>query len=127
MKNENLIHVKLEYDEALQAKRDILLSEINLLRITSIIKKYHLLRSEELKTKLKIYRRIKEVNANIKKLQMTLPELKIPKILKNEYEQDEREIEEVERKEEQKKESPYDENLEIQLQQIKEKLKAIGR
>jgi len=124
MKNENLIHVKLEYGEALQARRDILLSEINLLRIFSIIKKYHLFRSEELKTKLKIYRRIKEIKSDINKLQITLPELKIPRRLKEEQEE---EVKETEKSIRQIKESPYDENLETQLQQIKEKLNSIGR
>ena len=33
MTNENLIHVKLEYEEALLAKKDVLASEINLLKI----------------------------------------------------------------------------------------------
>ena len=127
MKNENLIHVKLEYGEALKARRDILLSEMNLLRIAKIIQKYHLLRSEELITKLKIYRTIKEINTNIKKLQVTLPELKIPKIIKNEHEEEKEEIEEIENKVKRTKESPYDENLEFQLQEIQEKLKSIGR
>ena len=54
MKNENLIHVKLEYGEALQARRDILLSEINLLRIVSIIKKYHLMKYIYFQSKFKL-------------------------------------------------------------------------
>ena len=127
MKNENLIHVKLEYGEALKARRDILLSEMNLLRIIKIMQKYHLLRSEELKTKLKVYRKIKEINTNIKKLQTTLPELKIPKILKSEDSEEEEEIEGIENRIKGTKESPYDENLEAQLQEIQEKLKSIGR
>ncbi|GAI84149.1 unnamed protein product, partial [marine sediment metagenome] len=55
MSSENLIHVKLEYDEALQSKKDILSSEISLLRIAKAIKKHRLLRSDELKTKAKLY------------------------------------------------------------------------
>ena len=45
MKNENLIHVKLEYGEALQSKKDVLSSEMNLLRIAGIIKKYRIFSS----------------------------------------------------------------------------------
>lgn len=119
MKNENLIHVKLEYEEALQSKRDVLSSEMNLLRIAKTIKNYHLLRTEELKIKSKLYRRIKEVIANIKKMQITLPTLKIPEILKKD-----KEVEEP--KKVQVKEKQYDDSLESQLQEIQEKLKSIG-
>lgn len=125
MKNENLIHVKLEHKEALQSKKDILSSEMNLLRILQIIKKYHWLRSEELQLKLKFNKKIKEMVANIKKLQKTLPELQIPSILKKEYngiktEKIEMEIEET-------GDSPYDKNLEQQLLEIQEKLKSISK
>jgi len=82
MKNENLIHVKFEYEEACQSKKDILSLEMNLLKILRAIKKYHPLRSEELKTKSKLHRKIKEVITNIGKLQTILPRLKIPEILR---------------------------------------------
>lgn len=120
MKNENLIHVKLEYGEALQSKRDILSSEMNLLRITKMIKKYRLLRLEELKIKLKLYRKIKEIITNIKKMQITLPKLEIPKILKKD-----KEIEEPDKLP--IKEREYDESLESQLQEIQDKLNLLQK
>jgi hypothetical protein len=119
MKNENLIHVKLEYDEALQSKREVLSSEMNLLRIAKTIKNYHILRSNELKRKLKLYRKIREIITSIKNIQITLPELKIPEILKKD-----KEIEEP--KKVQVKERQYDDSLESQLQEIQDKLKSIG-
>ncbi len=120
MKNENLIHVKLEYGEALQSKKDILLSEMNLLKITRIIKEYRLLRLEELKIKLKLYREIKETLTNIRKMQTALPKLEIPEILKKD-----KEIEEPDKLP--IREKVYDEGIESQLQEIQEKLKSIGR
>jgi len=120
MKNENLIHVKLEYGEALQSKRDVLSSEMSLLRIAKTIKNYHILRTEELKTKSKLHRRLKEIITNVKKMQTTLPKLKIPEILKKD-----REIEEP--KKVQVKKKQYDDSLESQLQEIQDKLKSIGR
>ena len=55
MKEENLINVKLEYGEALQSKKDILTSEMNLLRIAKALKNYHILRTKELKSKSKLH------------------------------------------------------------------------
>jgi hypothetical protein len=124
MKNENLIHIKLEHMEALQSKKDILSSEMNLLRILQIIKKYHELRSEELQLKLKLNRKAKEMISNIKKLQKIFPELEIPTILKKEDTEikieEETKIKEIE-------ENPYDQNLELQLFEIQEKLKSISK
>ena len=118
MKNENLIHVKLEYGEALQSKKDILSSEMNLLRVTKMIKEYRLLRLEELKIKLKLYRKIKEIITTLKKMQTTLPKLKIPEILKNG-----REIEEPSKLPIRE----YDESLESQLQEIQDKLNSLQK
>jgi len=120
MKNENLIHVKLEYGEALQSKRDVLSSEMNLLRIAKTIKNYHILRAEELKTKSKLHRRLRETITNVKKAQITLPKLKNLEILKK--------GEEIkEPKKVQVKEKKYDDYLESELQEIQEKLKSIGK
>ena len=119
MKNENLIHVKLEYGEALQSKKDVLSSEMNLLRIAGIIKKYRIFRLEELKIKSKLHRKIKEVITNMGKIQIILPELKIPEILKKTEETEEPEI--------QIKEKKYDANLESQLQEIQDKLNSLQK
>ena len=125
MTNENLIHIKLEHMEALQSKKDILSSEMNLLRILQIIKKHHELRSKELQLKLKLKKKTKEMISNIKKLQKILPELEIPNILQKEG--NEIKVEEEETKIKEIEESPYDKNLELQLFDIQEKLKSIGK
>ncbi|MCK5043382.1 hypothetical protein KAR52_00040 [Candidatus Pacearchaeota archaeon] len=117
MKNENLIHVKLEYGEALQSKRNVLSSEMNLLRITKSTKRYKLLRSEELKLKISLLKKIKDFLMGIKKLQITLPKLEIPEILK-----DEKNFEKIKSKIEVEE---YDENLESQLKDIQEKLNSL--
>ena len=46
MTNEKLIHVKLEYPEAVESKRDFLNSEIYLLKCSHSIQKYRILRSK---------------------------------------------------------------------------------
>lgn len=120
MKNENLIHIKFEYEEALQSKKDILLSEMNLLKISKTIKNYSSLRLEELDLKLKLFKKIKEINADLRKLQISLPRLKIPEILKKD--EDTEEISKVK----EIKERPYEGDIEYELQEIQDKLRSIS-
>ncbi len=120
---ENLIHIKFEYWDALKTKKDILSSEMSLLKIMKSIKKYRSLRSEELNSKLELHKKLKEMIINIKKLQKILPEVEMPKILKKDKEDEK--IEDIEKKVKITKE--YDEDLESQLQEIQEKLRNLSR
>jgi len=119
MKNENLIHVKFEHEEARQAKRDVLSLEMNLLQNLRAIKKYAPLRLEELNTKLKIQKKLRRIILNIKKLQTTLPKLKIPEILKDPIIEDK--TPNKPKMQEPKKEK-YSDNLESQLKEIQDRL-----
>ena len=119
------IHIKLEYPEALQAKKDVLGSELGLLRIAKAIKKHQVLRSDELKTKLRLHRKLKELKTNITKLQQVLPKVKIPEILEEKEEKEDEK--EVKKKIRQKvKEKSHDISLEVQLQEIQERLRQLG-
>jgi hypothetical protein len=122
MKDKNLIHIKFGYEEALQSKRDILYSEMNLIKISRIIKNYHSLRLEELKIKLNLHNKIKEINTYIKNLQTFFPHLKFPEILKKDED-----IEEVDNSKRKIKERPHDESIEFQLQEIQGKLKSLQK
>lgn len=126
MKDENLIHVKLEYNEIVQSKQDILMAEASFLKIMRTMKTYHPLRTEELKLKLKIHSKISEIINNIKKLEILLPQVKIPKILKDKYPNEGENFIEIEEKIKKAKASNYDSNLESQLQQIHDKLKELA-
>ncbi|MAH03534.1 hypothetical protein CMI39_01975 [Candidatus Pacearchaeota archaeon] len=84
IKGENIVHIRIGYDEALQSKKDILHSEMNLLKIIKIIKKYNFSRMNELKLKLKLYKKIRGINIQIKKLQNVLPKTEISQVLKEE-------------------------------------------
>jgi len=123
MKNESLIHIKFEYEEALRSKRDILYSEMNLLKISKSIKNYSSFRLEELGIKLKLHRKIKEINSSIKKLQIIFPKVEIPEILRRENEIAEKSKVELEKKEGES----YNQDLEYQLQEIHEKLNNMQR
>src|SRR3989344_2841096 len=115
VKNESLIHVKLEYGEAIQSKRDILSSVRDLIRLLKVIKRYHALRKEELDLKINIFKKIKDLKADLAKLTSTLPKIKIPDILIKENPKEEKTPA-------RKKEYP-DRDLESQLQEIQEKLR----
>ena len=126
--NENLIHLKFNYDEALNSKRDLLYSQRSLITITKIINNYLSLKSQELSIKLDLHKKLKETTTDIRKLQKLIPDVKIPKILrKNEYEGEEDKKEEF-RKPVNKKEHPvYDDSIESQLQEIQEKLQNLQK
>ncbi len=123
MKNKSLIHIKFEYEEALRSKRDILYSEMNLLKVSKSIKNYSSFRLEELGIKLKLYKKIKEINSSIKKLQIIFPKVEIPEILKRENEIAEKSRIGLEKKEGES----YNQDLEYQLQEIHEKLNNMQR
>lgn len=82
MSSENTVHIKLEYDEAIHSKRNILSAEMYSLKIAKAIGRYKTLRLVELGLKGRIYTRMKETKTNIRKLQSLLPEPKRPRILK---------------------------------------------
>jgi len=119
IKEENLIHVKLESTEAKTAKRDLLSSQLGILKIAKNIKRHRLLRMEEFGLKTQLKRKLKELEGSIGKIQVTLPKLKIPRVLKEEKE----EIKEIGIK---FKEDREDVNLESQLQDIQRELAKIG-
>lgn len=110
----NPIHIKLEYPEAVDSKKNALNSEINLLKISKTIKNYSLLRKKEQNKKLKILKLIKETKTELGKIQKNLPKVEIPEIL-----QEHENAEEIKIKEKNNK------DLESQLQDIREKLKSL--
>ena len=59
--NENLIHIRLEYGEAVEAKKDVLASEISLLKILKKIRAYREYKSKEFELKMDLYKKIKDL------------------------------------------------------------------
>jgi len=118
MNKNNLIHVKLEYDEAIEAKRNLLSSEIEILKLAKNIKRYHRLRSEELKSRARFLRQMKELKISVGGLQQALPKINISPAVRNEKEQ------EISKKIPKKEKEDY--SLEAQLREIQERLREIG-
>lgn len=82
-----VIHIKFDYGEAREGKKDLLYSQLDILHLIKTIKKYHELREKELDTKALISQKIKEVKKNINKIKLQLPKLK-NKIIEKEEKND---------------------------------------
>ncbi len=119
MANENLIHVKLEFDEAIKSKRDILSSEMGLLKIIKAIKNRQALREEEFKVKINLAKKIRDLKADITKLQVILPKIKIPDILQEKSEDENTgRIAQIKKK-------THSDDLESQLEEIQSRLRQL--
>ncbi len=126
MKEENLIHIKLEYEEALQSKRDLLSTEVNLLRIAKVIRNYRLVRTKEMELKLALVRKIHSLKAEITKMQQVLPKIKIPAILQEQLGIEEPgNFSDVEEPFSKLKSFNSSNDLESQLREIQEKLREL--
>jgi hypothetical protein len=117
MVNENPIYLKLEYSESLESKKNILSSEMSLINIIKIIKRYKSLREDEFILRAQIFKLIKEINIAIRKTKSSFPFIKLPEKQK---------IEEIKIKERKKEREKEDTSLELQLREIQEKLKQMG-
>jgi hypothetical protein len=113
----NPIHIKLDFQEAKESKKAILSSEINLIKLNKILKRYQLLRTQELVIKEQLKKNLSEIKKHILELSKKLPSPEIPSILKHGREK--QIIESTLEKEE------YDNSLEKELKEIKRQLASL--
>ncbi len=111
---DKFIHIKFERQEAIISKRDLLESEKGVLKIMRAVNNYRKLRNAEMRLKIRLYRRLKEMNRRIQKIQKSVPELRTPKIISSKK---------TEIKKPLKRE--YDDNIELELKEIQKKLAAL--
>lgn len=121
MANDEFRYVKFYGEEKVLAKTDLLSMQMNLLKILKAVKGYHAERLRELKIKSALLSRIKEVNQNVKKIQLNIPKLTTSRSFVRERESGKVEIRE--RKELVK--PGEDRSLERELREIQDKLNAI--
>lgn len=134
---QSIIHVRLGYGEAVESKREILSIEADLLRTLQAVHDYHEMRAMELKKKVRLHRKLKELITKINKLQKDLPKIQLPEILKehrNTIEDEKNEIEETpkvktkkkaSKKRQTKKKQEIASSIEDQIRQIQEKLDSL--
>ena len=83
------MHVKLEFIEAKEDKKQILYLESQVLQMLTAIKKYRELREQELKNKQKINTTLKKASKNLKGLKKIIPKIETSKIPLKEEEKEE--------------------------------------
>ncbi len=118
-KEQTLVHVKIEFEEAVQAKKDLLSSQSGFIMILKTLKRYCLLRKEEINRRLKMQNKIKDLKMNMTRLNNSMPKVKIPEIMKNIHEKP------GEKPRDLLKEK-RDQDLEAQLMDIQERLRKLG-
>ncbi|MCL5730086.1 MAG: hypothetical protein M1165_00785 [Candidatus Pacearchaeota archaeon] len=117
-KGENFIHVRFEFAEAVQSKKDLLSSEMDLLNLIKSMQRYIFLREMETKLKSRFYRELKKTTMYIKLLEANMPQIKIPRILKHHEEKSVSSLPGLKTKNES--------DLESQLMEIQKRLKALS-
>lgn len=117
MEEENPVYMGLEYNESVDTKKDLLSSEVSLINIIKITRRYNLLRAEEMRLKSQMYKAVRDLELAIKKTRSSFPFLKIPETAKRE--------EVIKKKEVVINKEHYDADLENQLRDIQSRLRAI--
>ncbi len=74
------IHVKIDYDEAVEGKKDILTSEAAVLECIKKIKNINHLEKEEEKLKADVRKKLREVSILVTRIDKEMPEEHMPKM-----------------------------------------------
>ena len=119
MTNKSLIHVKVSYYDLVGSKKEVLSTEASLIKLLQVTKRFHDLRKKEFILKMGLLRKLKETKTEIKKLESELPKFETPKKIDIKKENSERL--------EFKKEKIKKDELEIQLEEIQDKLRELER
>ena len=106
-------HIRLDYEEALNAKKHLLSSELNLLQLMKTVKNYRTLRKKEITSKNKLKRELTSLKTKINLIESTFPKLR-PNQLK---------IKKVEKK----IRDEENEDIQDELEEIKAKLKKLDK
>ena len=118
MNKNNLVHVKVGYEEALESKKDLLSLELNFVNVLKTIRKYKLIRLNELKIKNRLKRTTASALTNVRKIENALPKIKLKNLPKKVSREFPKSISEK---------SEKDIVLEQELRQIQEKLRLLQR
>ena len=119
MEQKNPIYVRIDYNESLESKKNLLTTEVSLLNLIKSLKAYHSVRIEELKIKAGIYKAIRELNLTMKKTKSAFPFFKIPEIKSRKEIPTQKEVRMPKEK--------IDNNLEMELQEIQKRLASLSR
>ena len=116
--------MRLETEEAIVAKRDVLSLQMELLQTLSKISSYKKLRKQETRDRIELKKRLREVKLAMGSLLELIPEVEKPKIRFRRKSSGRREVREVKRKE---KEATLKKNVDEQLAEIKARLQRLDQ
>lgn len=121
-KKNNLIHVRINYDEAIESKRDILATQIDLIKIAQAIKNYRKLRMQELDLKIELKERISNIKTEFTKLRTIFPKMQLPKIVQKFEKKKIEEEKSLSKLGQSKKEKTKNKKIENKTKMIKKKI-----
>jgi len=121
MSDEKLIHVKMDYVDALESKKSLLNLEKELLELNEVAFNFSSLRIQELRAKVKFCQGIKNLSNSLMILKKNLPEGKVPRMMK------EAKVASGEKSERIVKKTRDTRDIELQLRDIQEKLSSMQR
>ncbi len=121
MPSEDTIYIKLDYMEALKTRRSLLSSQLSALKIAKRIEQYKNLRFQELGLKSNLNGKFKDIKSNIRRLQLTLPSGKLPKVIQKEKER----VKTAEKSSERVSRIRQQSDIESQLSEIQRRLEEL--
>ena len=121
---ETPIHIRLDYQDTLISKKNILLAEKDFLESIKHIRAYNQLRKKEFSVRANIKKNLSAIKNSVIQIKSSFPEhedLKLPKLPKS-LEQTRKKEKQVIKKIEPRKQRSKDTQLEDQIREIQEKL-----
>ncbi len=79
--DEKLIHLKIDYLDSLETKKDVLTLQKDLIGLAGQIERFNSVRISEINSKIKLGIAMRKTVDSLKKLKGILPDPKVPKIL----------------------------------------------
>ena len=129
MATEHPIYSRIDYEDAMQAKKNMLRSQMNLLNIIKKLEEYKRLRKQELMLKLKLKNDLGEVKAKINKILDSAPKTEMTKNMPKQIEPRASHITQIRKEHEQENShelEPRKIGIEAQLNEIRERLEKLG-
>lgn len=130
VKNDNLMHIRVDYGGAKNSKKDLLMTEISVIKAVQTLHSYKLLKLEEYEARAKLQAKVKEARLTLIALQRVLPKVKVPETFTEEIlgehseeHKDKTKTHEIPRPRIIK---IHEDPLEAQLKEIQDKLSKLG-
>jgi len=116
MSDNQFMHIKMEYDDAMSLKREILFSEVHFIKMLQKLQRFSELRAKEAFLREALIQFLHEMRSDITFFEKRLPKLK---------EKPTPEKKAVQKEKQKLHKKRYDSALEIQLEEIKQKLDSL--